>query len=171
MAIPYTFTNGTVANATEVNANFTYVMPYFATKTNFTIFLGSRATTDIGSILIPANTLGNSGLAYLDMDFKWYTTTPAGNPALTFAISGPGANTEYGFGTAENSTGYFNVKTLLGNEANYFDIRDVNGALVHQTFSPISLGSDIVIKFKFATEESTASGGIVNLIVTGFKQV
>jgi hypothetical protein len=106
-AVPFTFTNGTVADATQVNANFAAVTPvtgFFSTQVN-------------GALVTPADILTPSFVApraltcvvHLDARMFLNTGTPAGTDQLS-AIKRENGTTSLAFAPPANGS----IPTELG---------------------------------------------------------
>lgn len=81
--VTYTFTNGTAANASEVNQNFIDVTPKFYKDNIGGSVSNSTTETDLASITIPQDELGISGNIVLNTGFLYESD---GSATCTFRV-------------------------------------------------------------------------------------
>lgn len=133
MAIPYTFTNGTVANADEVNSNFVLLQQRIinGSLANIGSVLCSSGTAynNVGSIIIPANTFTNSLKIDGICSFVRGSNNAGSNTTIKVILSG----------TAGNITGTELTDNIDGGGMTRFDynFKLQNGSIYHYGCSEI----------------------------------
>lgn len=146
MAIPYTFTNGTIADANEVNANFAVCYPkvvgFVGCATQSSSIGSSTAYVTIATIPYSGGTSPLTSFIKMESYVGVYSATPSN--WAQFVISGPGLN-NIAMSNA-NFGGYVGMDVFL-------DHILTSGAL---TASGGNVGSNYDLKFQLKTTTGDA---------------
>lgn len=75
--VTHTFTNGTTADADQVNQNFLDVRTRFYADNSGTSISNSTTETDLALVTIPQNDLGSNASFIINANIKHYQNTPS----------------------------------------------------------------------------------------------